>query len=347
MDVVQRLLGVLRTNINLQDALGKTALMVATEQNHPEIVKLLLDANAKPDLATHSGKTPLLMAASFGNVQCMQHLLHSGAKDADFKVDINQLLITAASNGQEKVVSTLLEMGADPTKIDHSHGMTVLSAAANRGHLAVIQVIYQHLLKTLSTQEMMQFVNWQNENGSTALHLASCGGHEEVIRYLMDTIKVDIDLKDHSNKSALEYCMTMGPSYKVLYAVSLWSHEHLTSEQYPSDPKLRKKLAKLFDRKKKDISKTKVVKEDTGFKIIFGVVLSTMARDTSCFENMFAEMIRDGRFQDVVRGAFHLTMPMGVLEWKMQVMKKGTRKSMKGKRKSVKGKRKSVKGKEQ
>jgi len=369
INVISTLVSDPEMNINLQDSQGKTALMAASEHNHPEIVSVLLNGHAKPDVSTHSGKTPLLMAASFGYTKCMRYLIDGGA-DVNFRdghgctplymacqsgqiAAVNMLvsakaeidavsgilketpLVAAAYNGHTMIVRILLMKKADPMKVDRD-GMSMLSAAAKRGHLHVIQVVYQHLMTVLSAEEMTEFVNQQNKDGLSPLHLACIGGHEDVVRYLVDTMKVDVRGENDSHKTALDLAvkgghqqivsilspgMTLASRSKVVYTVSLWTHEDLlTEEQYP---KLRKKLAKLFGVKKKDVSKIKIVKEDTGFKIVFGVVLPTMAPHPYRFESLFAEMIRVGRFQNALRKVFDLTMPMGVLHWNMATVQRG------------------------
>ena len=46
-------------NLNSQDLLGKTLLMYAAEFEHENIVKYLLEQNAKKDLKDKEGKTAL------------------------------------------------------------------------------------------------------------------------------------------------------------------------------------------------------------------------------------------------------------------------------------------------
>ena len=49
---------------DIADNRGKTALMIAAERNHPEIVELLLKAGANPMSQDKQGKTAAQLAAS-------------------------------------------------------------------------------------------------------------------------------------------------------------------------------------------------------------------------------------------------------------------------------------------
>jgi ankyrin repeat protein len=53
-------------NINLQDKLGRTALILATSENLEAVVKLLLDKGADAKIANSSGRTAKDIAESEG-----------------------------------------------------------------------------------------------------------------------------------------------------------------------------------------------------------------------------------------------------------------------------------------
>ena len=58
---------------------GTTALMFAIMEGHLDIVQILLQATAIPDLQNETGATALLLAAGKGYSDIVQHLLECGA----------------------------------------------------------------------------------------------------------------------------------------------------------------------------------------------------------------------------------------------------------------------------
>ena len=59
--------------------LGMTALQLASLNNDPAVVVILLDHHASVDLADADGCTPLHNASLRGNIEVMRHLLAAGA----------------------------------------------------------------------------------------------------------------------------------------------------------------------------------------------------------------------------------------------------------------------------
>eukprot|EP00879_Flechtneria_rotunda_P005063 GHRR01005340.1.p1 GENE.GHRR01005340.1~~GHRR01005340.1.p1 ORF type:complete len:228 (+),score=102.66 GHRR01005340.1:210-893(+) len=90
-----------------QDESGRTALHMACANGHGEIAKLLLEANASPDIKNAEGNTPMHWA-------CL--------------------------NGHTEVVQALLDKGATAAVLNNA-GRTPVDEALARGHQAVIDVI--------------------------------------------------------------------------------------------------------------------------------------------------------------------------------------------------------------
>eukprot|EP01083_Nonionella_stella_P039035 106153_1 len=200
---------------------------------------------ANPNLAKHDGCTPLWIAASRGNSQCMEPLINYGAdlnkpdrsqgatplfvacqngKKASVDLllaanaDVNRPrsgdgttpLMMAAHNGHAGIVDVLLKSGADPMQANTT-GLNALGCAAMQGHAEIVKLAYQHLLNVKNPQEIVDFVNaGDGVNGWTPLHLACMGGHETVIKYLINVVKVDIFKKDYENKTGLEHAWQNG-----------------------------------------------------------------------------------------------------------------------------------------
>ena len=99
-------------------------------------------------------------------------------------------------------------------------------AAALQGHLEIVKLIYYHLLNVESPQEIVDFVNAGDDiQGWNPLHLACMCGHETVIKYLIDTVKVDIFKTDYENKTGLEHAWSNGHQ-KIVSWLSQLEHQY-------------------------------------------------------------------------------------------------------------------------
>ena len=68
-----------KINLNKRDEFGDTILMMAVKKNHYDIVKILLDNGACPDIFNFHGYTPLIIAAFNENVEIVELLMEHGS----------------------------------------------------------------------------------------------------------------------------------------------------------------------------------------------------------------------------------------------------------------------------
>lgn len=104
----------------------------------------------------------------------LQHMEGEGLEDGND--DGRTLLHWAAEGGSEELVVFLLSKGA-PSISRTMWGKTPLMLAAYHGHMGVVQLLVQHMGG--------QGINEREIDGCTALHWATEGGHEKVIRCLL------------------------------------------------------------------------------------------------------------------------------------------------------------------
>ena len=109
----------------------ETALMIATTFGHIDIVRLLLDYNADPNIKDYEGETALAMAVPldrFDNEGIVKTLLEYNADPNLQNVNGNTPLIKATIFNQINIVHLLLDNGADPF-IKNIRGDTALDLA--------------------------------------------------------------------------------------------------------------------------------------------------------------------------------------------------------------------------
>ncbi|CAI7658444.1 unnamed protein product [Penicillium crustosum] len=183
---------------------GRTALQVAAERDHLDMVQTLLAEKADVNTPSQGSLTALQVAAKRGHLDMVQTLLAA-------KADVNAppveshgrtALQEAAAGGHLKAVQALLaaraNVNAPPSKY---HGRTALQAAAEGGHLRVVQAL-------LAARANVNAPS--SEDGLTALQAAAGGGHLDVVRTLL-AAKADVNASaTYRGRTALQAAAAEG-----------------------------------------------------------------------------------------------------------------------------------------
>jgi ankyrin repeat protein len=120
-------------NYNTRDINGTPVLAWAIQKGDSEMVSLLLDAGADPDiLDRQSGETALTMAAGRNNADIVDRLLKHGADPNRANKQYETALIKAVSNTNRTMIRRLVDAGADPEWQDFTGHSAVWYAQAKR-----------------------------------------------------------------------------------------------------------------------------------------------------------------------------------------------------------------------
>ena len=96
-------------------------------------------------------------------------------------------------------------------------GQNAFFVACDRGDIKMVELLYEHILKVKSVEEVQQIVNLKDNNGDTLLHIACGYEYNELVKYLVTTMNLDVNLPDQKNRTALQIAQKMG--YET---ISLW-----------------------------------------------------------------------------------------------------------------------------
>ena len=109
-----------KKNINAQDIKGDTTFIFAAKRGYEDILDLLQEAGADPDLRNFKERTPLMEAVVRGKANSVAKLLKIKTVrdniDAEDK-DGNTALSLANQEGYKQIASLLQEAGATPQPI--------------------------------------------------------------------------------------------------------------------------------------------------------------------------------------------------------------------------------------
>jgi uncharacterized protein len=144
-----------------------TALMSAAENNQPEIVKLLLDRGADPNRQDNNGWTALLKAAYQGNAKCIEILA------SHTKLELDRALLVATLMERKDAVKVLVDNGAE-VDFRASDGRTPLILAAGKGNKDIVEL----LLKAGADPSLT------DQSGQTAQAVAAAKGFNDIAESL-------------------------------------------------------------------------------------------------------------------------------------------------------------------
>jgi ankyrin repeat protein len=160
-----------------------TALHGAAFAGNAPVVKLLLGANASPNIVVR-GRCPLHYAAAKGFSTTVSLLLSSGANVGVATPTGRTPLLCAASRGSPKTVKIILEAIKN---IANSRGQELEAAEA------AMSLLNSSLV----------------ENGRTSLSVAAEEGHDEVIELLLEA-GASVTLADRSGRTPIFYAARFG-----------------------------------------------------------------------------------------------------------------------------------------
>jgi serine/threonine-protein phosphatase 6 regulatory ankyrin repeat subunit B len=240
---VRQLMG--KTDVNIRDTDGSTALLIACQEGDLEVTRVLLDSGASVAIRNESGRTPLMEAAKKHSPELTKLLLQAepdldlNAQDEQGETalleatragasEIVQLLIdkgvnvnTANRRGEApviemakhdspKVVRSLLENGANACARDGNH-RTAIIAAAKHGRMPIIEVLLRHLESRLSDDplKLKTVINAIDHDSRTAVDWAKQSGCGECANLL----------SQHGGRSVDETC-------SVVFTTPYGNHYH-------------------------------------------------------------------------------------------------------------------------
>uniref|UniRef100_A0A1X7TF48 Uncharacterized protein n=1 Tax=Amphimedon queenslandica TaxID=400682 RepID=A0A1X7TF48_AMPQE len=188
-DIVHSLLSA-GANVNIQDNKGWTALMIASEHNHISMIHMLLQANANPHLKKSNGSNAVMIASYDGNYEVVELLISKGVDYKYQREDGVTAFELACQNGHTQIVELLLKEQVDPN-VQDKDGWNAFMLACRNGHTQIVELLLKEQVDP----------NVQDKNGWNAFMLACRNGHTQIVELLLKE-QVDPNVQDKDGWNA-------------------------------------------------------------------------------------------------------------------------------------------------
>ncbi|KAF3905359.1 Ankyrin-2 [Arthrobotrys entomopaga] len=182
------------TDINQMDSNGYTPLHLAAENGNHEVITILLNHNADPNIkATPTDEIALHLAVKQGRYKIALALIDAGsdllARDKRGMTPLH----VAAHQGKLDLVRLLVDRGSDINGKQKKR-QTALHLAAIANHPAIVEELLSH-------HELDQHV--QDDDQRTALHLAAAKPHYKEVVELLSRDQANLLVRDKYGRDAL------------------------------------------------------------------------------------------------------------------------------------------------
>ncbi len=180
---------------------GKTALILASERGHTQVVEFLLNSRASVDSQDNEGKTALICASARSHIEIVKLLISNYAdvnivSECTTHSEMNGTIITTTSRtsalaetSDTEITRALLEARAnvntfsseimkfEGTDVTSGYILTPLVRASQRGNVEIVKLLIE------AGANVNQEGYW-HDHRITALGEASKNGHTEIARLL-------------------------------------------------------------------------------------------------------------------------------------------------------------------
>jgi ankyrin repeat protein len=243
--MVELLLPYAKIMINKQTILGTTCLWIACSNKHIDVIMLLLDNGADPNICNVKGDSPLYWAAQKGYPMVATILLEHGIDITLANKNRDNVVLISCRCGQEQILRMILDKYVSMGKLEeifnhyadidgfnpmiasaeasatncietlHKFGADIECRTANDNKIIQyatplhVAVFYGKLRAVETLHRLGADLNSVTLQGKTALHLAIENKHTEVVRFLLSH-NVNTNIPDNIGKLPQYYATVKG-----------------------------------------------------------------------------------------------------------------------------------------
>lgn len=185
--------------LSITNEKGKTALMTAAKLGDFNLYQKLLDGGLEPGQRSRTGGTVLMYAVLGNRLEFVEYVLSQNPQIDLQSTNGWTAAMIAAAKGYGDVLKKLIAAGADVNIADAYRWSPLMRAIDNR-HRETVNI----LARVPGVK-----LDWQNENGATALHIAASVGDLPTVR-LLASLDAGINVRDNNGQRAVDVAENAG-----------------------------------------------------------------------------------------------------------------------------------------
>ncbi|KAG5477668.1 hypothetical protein LSCM1_04961 [Leishmania martiniquensis] len=190
---------------NIENMDGNTPLVMCVKGRQLECIRILVNGGADVNKASTSGSTAAHFAASMGYVDCLLLLVELGAKTVYAESEAGTLLHWACHSGDLNCIGTVIYELKVPINAVDKHGGTALFTALFMKKTEAVEFLVEHGAAIDIAIA---------EDGSTPLHIAVEHANLECVR-LLCSCGADASAKNREDKTPLDLAKAANNSAAV------------------------------------------------------------------------------------------------------------------------------------
>ncbi|XP_041378911.1 uncharacterized protein LOC121391294 isoform X2 [Gigantopelta aegis] len=203
-------------DFSVQDTNDRAPIHWAVTTPSHECLTLLLERLANVGVRDQDGLTPSMWACRMDNIKHFELIsrcetCYVAEPDGIERDNSQRTWMHWSVRRTEPLECLQTLLTASTATLKDVYGKTVLHVAAEMGSLAACRVIMEIADKTCVLD--------RDNNGQTALHLATIGGHGDVVNFLLEQ-GIDLNVEDHLGATAWNYARNQQLHYCQLILMS-------------------------------------------------------------------------------------------------------------------------------
>lgn len=191
------------------DQEGLTALMAAAKAGDREMLIWLKAQGVPLNLRDSDGDNALIQAATAGQFDTLKFLAEQGLDLKQNNARYGTLLTSAVKSGNLELVKWLVEQQGADIKVVSPFGWTALHFAAYGNHEAIVRYLLGRGADPLSVAE----------DNTNVLMLAAGKGRLELVQWLRQQARFNLEQRDQDGMSALQHAVSEGQLETVRYLI--------------------------------------------------------------------------------------------------------------------------------
>ncbi|XP_067678535.1 ankyrin repeat domain-containing protein 50-like [Haliotis asinina] len=210
VDLVKNVISQNMLDINGRVHCGRTAVMMAAENRHRDVVKLLVDKGADVSVVDETGDNIIHCACMGGDVGVVKYILSKSMVDVDRRGSNKMTPIMVAKNYKHREVVDLLVSKWPDGSLKYYKHRSILQSACRKGNIDMVKFILSQNTVSINT-------GWKAT--ITPIMIAAEMGHKEVVKLLVSS-GADVSLADNKGDNILHYACQGGHTETVKYILS-------------------------------------------------------------------------------------------------------------------------------